>query len=350
MSYCAGAALRRVFFGKGGQQMRFFPVLLVLTLAGWCMPGSADAAGAEAVAPSSTLPSASVPMTRQIDFQSQVNGRHYRIQIALPFAEAPAAGFPVIYVLDGDGYFGTWSFAARMRAVSGELEHAVVVGIGYPESASSLDAMMGRRMSELVPSIDPAEATLMSAVPGAGKPYAGADDLLKILHEEVPARVKTVVAIDQTRSTLFGHSLGGLFALHALFSHPEYFRTYLILSPSIWWNERSVLAGRAAFLDRVARGEVAPRVYLSVGSLEQPDPAEPLKEKLLPGMTEAEARQFVARAAMVDNTRDMLQVLQIPGGPAGYEVKGRVVPGETHISVAWAALNDMLGFALPPRD
>ena len=336
--------------GKGVIQMRFFPVSLGLMLALWCMTGFAGAVETETPAPSSTLPAAGLPMTRQIDFQSGVNGRHYRIQIALPFAEAPPAGFPVVYVLDGDGYFGTWSFAARMRAVSGELEHAVVVGIGYPESASSFEAMMGRRMSELVSSIDPAEAKRMSAAPGAGKPYAGADDLLKILHEEVPVRVKTVVAIDQTRSTLFGHSLGGLFALHALFSHPEYFRTYLILSPSIWWNQRSVLASRAAFLERVARGEVAPRVYLTVGSLEQPDPAEPLKEKLPPGMTESEARAFVAQAAMVDNTVDMLKTLQIPGSPAGYEVKGRVVPGETHISVAWAALNDMLGFALPPRD
>ncbi|MFM7275087.1 MAG: alpha/beta hydrolase [Gammaproteobacteria bacterium] len=287
-------------------------------------------------------------MTRQIDFQSTVNGRQYRIQIALPFAKAPAAGFPVIYVLDGDGYFGTWSFAARMRAMSGELEHAVVVGIGYPESASSVESMMGRRMNELVPSIDPGETRFRAGLPGSAEPYAGADDLLQILHREVPARVQEVVPIDRARSTLFGHSLGGLFALHALFSHPEYFRTYLILSPSIWWHERSVLAGRAAFLERVARGEVAPHVYLVVGALEQGDPDQPIEENLPPGMTEAEAREFIAKAAMVDGTREMLATLQLPSPPPGYEVKGRVLPGETHISVAWAALNEMLTFAVPP--
>ena len=52
---------------------------------------------------------------------------------------------------------------------------------------------------------------------------------------------------------------------------------------------------------------------------------------------------------MVDNTLEMLKVLQLKDGPAGYEVKGRVVPKETHVSVAWAALNEMLDFAVPLR-
>ncbi|MFM7067729.1 MAG: hypothetical protein ACKO0U_13020 [Gammaproteobacteria bacterium] len=66
-------------------------------------------------------------------------------------------------------------------------------------------------------------------------------------------------------------------------------------------------------------------------------------------MTESQARQLVARAAMVDNTLEMLRVLQVPEAKAGYQVKGRVVPQESHISVAWAALNEMLDFAVPLR-
>ena len=292
--------------------------------------------------------SATVPSSRQIDFRSTVNGRDYRIQIALPLAKPPAAGFPVIYVTDGDGYFGTWAFAARLRAMSQELEPAVVVGIGYPEAEQDLDVAMQRRVNELVPTIDPERRKEVAALPAsAAALYAGADDLLQIIHTEVAAKVEAVVPINRTRSTLFGHSLGGLFALHALFTHPEYFQTYLVLSPSIWWDGRAVLAGRAAFLKRVEKGEVAPRVYFAVGSLEQPDPALPLPLKVPPGMTEAQLRELMVRGAMVDNTLEMLRVLQLPNAPAGYEVKGRVVPKETHVSVAWAALNEMLDFAVP---
>ena len=77
--------------------------------------------------------SAVVPSTRQFDFKSTINGHTYRIQVAMPFVPAPQNGYAVLYVLDGDGYFGTYSFAARMRGMLGELQPAVVVGLGYPK-------------------------------------------------------------------------------------------------------------------------------------------------------------------------------------------------------------------------
>ena len=326
---------------------RILCIALLLAVSGFAAEVRGDGPSTRPAEPRAV--SAAIPMTRQLDFTAKANGRTYRLQVALPFAKAPAAGFPVIYVIDGDGYFGTWAFAARMRAMSDELEHAVVVGIGYPEAETDMMLAMQRRMSELVPSVD-AEAVRTLSGSGTGTPLqAGADDLLRILREEVPPLVAGIVPIDRGRQTLFGHSLGGLFALHVLFSHPDAFQTYLVLSPSIWWDDRKVLSGRARFLERVKRGEVAPRVYLVVGSLEQPDPSMPLPGGIPPGMTESQARQLVARGAMVDNTLEMLRVLQVPEAKADYQVKGRVVPQERHISVAWAALNEMLDFAVSLR-
>lgn len=317
-----------------------FSALLAFAL---LVPGLASA-GSSAESP---VMSATVPMTRQIDFQSKVNGRHYRIQVALPLTAPPEKGFPVIYVLDGDGYFGTWSSAARFRAMAGELEPAVVVGIGYPESEQDVMATMQRRMSELSPSVD--EMMAKMAEPGAPAPHAGADDLLQVIHREIPPLVAAVTKVDASRSTLFGHSLGGLFAVHALFTHPDYFGTYLVLSPSIWVNRRAVLAGEPAFLSQVQAGKISARVYLAVGSKEQPAEGDPLPGGAPKGMTEAELRAMVASAAMVDNTRELLRNLQVKGAAPGYEVKGRVVPNETHNSVAWAVVNEMLDFAIAAK-
>lgn len=319
-----------------------------LLLAGTAVAGTSTSPSQRkpSVLPVSTKTSATVASSRQIDFQSKVNGRRYRIQVALPIGAPPDRGFPVVYVLDGDGYFGTWAAAARMRAMAGELEPAVVVGVGYPESEQDMMATMVRRMDELAPTIDPAVSKVLG--PAAPVPHAGAADLLQILHTEVPSLLSSVVKVDESRRILFGHSLGGLFTVYALFAHPDYFSTYLALSPSIWLSDRAVLGGKPGFLEQAKAGRVAARVYLVVGGKEQPSADEPLHGELPKGMTEAEVREMVARAAMVDNTMELLRDLQVPGGAPGYEVKGRVVPGESHSSVAWAAVNEMLDFALPP--
>jgi predicted alpha/beta superfamily hydrolase len=47
---------------------------------------------------------------------------------------------------------------------------------------------------------------------------------------------------DGGRATLAGHSLGGLFTLHAFFSRTDLFSTWVAGSPSIWWNRDGLFA------------------------------------------------------------------------------------------------------------
>ncbi len=42
-------------------------------------------------------------------------------------------------------------------------------------------------------------------------------------------------------ATLIGESLGGLFATQVLFTKPQLFDRYIIISPSLWWNNGSLL-------------------------------------------------------------------------------------------------------------
>jgi predicted alpha/beta superfamily hydrolase len=41
--------------------------------------------------------------------------------------------------------------------------------------------------------------------------------------------------------TLIGQSLGGLLATEILFNKPELFDNYIIVSPSLWWNDEKLL-------------------------------------------------------------------------------------------------------------
>ena len=91
---------------------------------------------------------ATVGTAQQIDFTSTINGKTYRITIAKPYAFPPKGGYPVVYVLDGGAYFGTFAGAARLRSALGaELAPAVIVGISYP--SESMLVAQDRRMLDL---------------------------------------------------------------------------------------------------------------------------------------------------------------------------------------------------------
>jgi predicted alpha/beta superfamily hydrolase len=160
----------------------------------------------------------------------------------------------------------------------------------------------------------------------------------------VKPRIAALLPVDSSRDVLFGHSLGGLFALHTLFMHPESFNTYLVLSPSIWFNNRVVLGHEAAFAAAVKSGKVAPRVFVAVGGEEEKLPAV-----LPPGMTREQVEKSVAGAAMVHNARDLGERLKALSGAPGYAARAQVFEGETHISVAWASVIPFLNFALAPQ-
>lgn len=71
-------------------------------------------------------------------------------------------------------------------------------------------------------------------------------------------------------ATLIGQSLGGLLATEILFTKPTLFNTYIIISPSIWWDNGSLLKKEALVLE--ASFVQKTNVYIGVG-----------KEGLTPG-------------------------------------------------------------------
>ncbi len=308
------------------------------SLAAGAARSAAPAAQAAAPGPATTLKSL------QWDFTSAVNGRAYRVQVALPVAPPPPGGYPVLYVTDGSGFFGAFNDVVRVRTMGGEVAPAVIVGISYPED--DMMVQMTRRTLDLT-EVDADSDMKAQAAKAGGKPgeYAGADNFLKIIETEIKPRVATVTKVDPARSVLYGHSLGGLFALHVLFTHSEAFQTYLVSSPSIWWHGKDVLKDEGVFSKRVGEGKIAPRIFILVGGEEQTMPTA-----LPPGMTEdqkAQVAKSVASAAMVDNASALAARLAALKGAPGYRVESRVYAGESHMSVPFASFNTLASFALP---
>lgn len=67
---------------------------------------------------------------------------------------------------------------------------------------------------------------------------------------------------------LFGQSLGGLLATEILLKKPEMFNNYFIISPSLWWDDESLLKQAPQLLAKIP--DTKKFIYVSVGKGEHP--------------------------------------------------------------------------------
>jgi len=208
-----------------------------------------------------------LPRTEQRLMHSRAGNREYRIFVARPDGEPPPSGFPVIYLLDANAVFGTMVEAVRVQARRPEktgVVPAVIVGIGYPEETPFAP---GRFYDFTLP----VPATELPTRPdGSAWPeIGGAEAFLAFIEEELKPVIEGEFKIDNKRQALFGHSLGGLFALHVLFTKPTAFRTYIAGSPSIHWNKRRLFEAERQFVSRLEREALNVEILLAVGELEK---------------------------------------------------------------------------------
>lgn len=261
---------------------------------------------APAVAGSGSWSAVVLAAAQQIDITSTQNGHPYRIFVSIPSSPPPAEGYPVLYVLDGNAAFPVAAFLARSatnrREVTG-LPPPLVVGIGY-QGDSDFDVKARQR-----------DYTIGQPQAGGTATEGGADRLLDFIEQEVKPMIAAKYQVNNRRQALFGHSFGGLLVLHALFTRPGSYSTFLASSPSIWWRDKLVLS-ELPNLIKTPKHDL-PRVQISVGALED----QPRKGHYPPQML-----AMLAKRPMVTEARALAARLQqMPGGKlsvAYHELKG----------------------------
>jgi predicted alpha/beta superfamily hydrolase len=144
--------------------------------------------------------------------------------------------------------------ARRKKALKNRMPAAIIVGIGY----GTLDLENGNHRSrDLSPQAFP------------GRPESGGGPrFLEFLLEEVMPLLESNYPVDPETRYLFGHSLGGLFALYAYIEEPEAFAGIIAGSP--------FLKGQLPFLSKLASGVDRPsrrscRLFVATGDQESAD-------------------------------------------------------------------------------
>ncbi|RGP77960.1 hypothetical protein FLONG3_3917 [Fusarium longipes] len=270
-----------------------------------------------------TLQKANAPNSYQ--FTLSTRRGEYLIQISWPLCwgnERPppkddTSIVSTVYIVDGNAYFFTATDIARRL----ELTHhtrVVLVAIGYPNKSSVFDK---RRNVDLTPE---ASDGVYSVPPGPdGKPspgpFGGASDFLDIIQNQLRPYVENTIfpgaPLKSGPKALFGHSYGGLFTLNALFTQPDSFDTFIAASPSIWFNNKSIVQYQEQkFHAREPPTGRAPRLLVMFGGAEQtliklPGESEEEFDKKQRGATERKmkdnALDLVARMEKSKNLRDV---------------------------------------------
>lgn len=268
------------------------------------------AAGVSQAAPAGGY---TMPATQVLDMASDT-GKPYRIMVSYPESEPPESGFPVLYVLDGNASFAAFAETRRIQEY-GDLGKAIVVGIGYRTDKPYDEA----RNEDFIVMDDPPSGKRLGRT--AGK--SGRDEFLDFLTGKLRTEIGKRYRINPDRQALFGHSFGGLFALHALYTRPQVFHSIVAASPSLELDE-GVLRDERAFVARLEDGKVGKtsRLMIVVGERDIDDDPEPAR-------------------ALADRL-DRLSGL-------GMRVRFRSYETEGHMTVPARAVTDVLRFAFEIR-
>lgn len=190
--------------------------------------------------------------------RSADGARSWRVAIGVPRAAPPAQGFPVLYMLDGNA--ALMNFDEPLLAALAEASPHVLVFVGYD---NDLRIDSAARTRDYTPRLTAAEDRGQQPHDLSG----GADAFLETIERRIKPAVARAAPVDAGRQTLWGHSLGGLFVLHALFTRTGAFQTYAAGSPSIWWQRGYLLQEEERFVAHNA-GQPA-RVLIMLGGDER---------------------------------------------------------------------------------
>jgi predicted alpha/beta superfamily hydrolase len=191
-----------------------------------------------------------------IELSSALTGRDYELIVGLPpsYGTEPNRKYPVQYVLDGQWDFNLLNTLTGGLRYDKTVPEFLIVGISYGGKDPAYDKL---RAEDYTPT--------RSHPPYAKEPFGGdAPKFLRFLEETVLPTIEGRYRVDSGQRILSGSSLGGLFALYALFEKPELFQSIIALSPAVGWDDRYLFERERQF--HAAHPSLSQRIWLSVGS------------------------------------------------------------------------------------
>lgn len=185
------------------------------------------------------------------ELPSAILGETRVLNIYLPegYHQNDTAKYPVVYLLDGSAdedfihvvglyQFNSFPWVARVPK-------SIVVGI----------ASVDRQRDFTYP-------TTIEKDQNRYKTAGHSANFISFLEKELQPFIERKFNVNHSK-TIIGQSLGGLLATEILFTKPALFDQYIIVSPSLWWDNGSLLKREPALLSEHFSNQT--KIYIGVG-------------------------------------------------------------------------------------
>lgn len=215
------------------------------------------------------------------EIQSKQLNEKRTLNIYLPEGYNPndSTRYPVIYLLDGSADEDFIHIVGLVQYNSFEwinrLPKSIVVGI----------ATVDRRRDFTFPTTIESDK---KAYPTSGH----SDRFISFLETELQPFINNKFKTTAS-STIIGQSLGGLLATEILFRRPALFNKYIIVSPSLWWDNGSLLNMPLQKKNDASGQHTA--IYIGVGK-------EGLTPTAIPRVMEVDANLLAEKIRAANNT------------------------------------------------
>ena len=234
---------------------------------------------------SSSAQAQAPPGTTALKINSAVLGEERTILVRVPPGyETNKQRYPVLYMTDGNAHIGHTSSTVEFLAQNGRMSELIVVGITNTDRTRDLSP------THVTTTVAGGNSALQFPTSG------GADKFLKFIETELIPDIEKRYRVQPYR-ILAGHSLGGLFTIHAMVSRPELFQSYVAVSPALQWDNQVAVKRAEDFFK--ARKEFQATLFMSLGH--EPGPIEDGFHQLKQVLEKNQAKGFEWEAQVLDD-------------------------------------------------
>ncbi len=222
-----------------------------------------------------SIPAVTIPSSQIHELFSNVVGLTYKLYVKLPVNFDSKKSYDFIFMLDPEYSFAIASNITDHLVQRNDLPEVVVIGIGY-----AVDNYRINRTRDYTPT-----HSLVGGYNAETQRHSGGgENFLNFIATELFPYVEKTFGKPKTR-TLCGHSYGGLFACWILFQRPGIFERFIIVSPSLWFDESKLLKWIQSHPNEIT--QIKGRAYFTVGGSEggMVDDVNQLKSVLSPSKT-----------------------------------------------------------------